>query len=191
MKKISIYPLILIAAQPVFAERFELPTRSLDGNWWLSIDQEQRLGFLAGYFCCSYFDLKNQKYSRMSWRNIEPQITEYYNNKSNSKQVIIQNIIKLFVEKNNSPSKPNSKKYSFFDGEYWRQSDRPHKIGFIEGYVNCWNTNKVPLMNSDGVEQWVLRLDKWYGIRIDDPSEINEKRVDAKIPIVMLLVKNK
>jgi hypothetical protein len=193
MKELAAFSIILIVAQTSSANQIETAKQQYNGNWWSSIDHERRLGFLAGHFCCSYYDLKDVNYAHLSWRNIEPNITHYYENKPDQKSLSVTEVIKLFITNSNFiPSQGKQKKYRLFDGEYWRQSERSHKIGFLEGYVNCWNSNKVqPLVFKYGIEEWVSRIDKWYGININDPSEINEKRVDTKIPSVMPLVMNK
>lgn len=79
-----------------------------------------------------------------------------------------------------------TEKYGFFDGEYWRQSSGDLRLGFVEGYIECWQSEKFGGAHySKAAREYVAEISRWYRVRDDDDAAIDEKRSDAKIPAVL------
>jgi hypothetical protein len=168
------------------------PCVAYDGNWWISSTKERRLGFLAGYGDYSVYDADQKQLANISWYVLEPKITAFVeSNKSNLKMSVAQLIAAVA---RSQAADPNDKyaqhfpgKHGFFDGEYWRMSPPDHRTGFVEGFVDCYQS-LIPTKNgfSRTALLYAQDISKWYGVHDSDPGLINSQRTDAKIADVLL-----
>jgi hypothetical protein len=69
-----------------------------------------------------------------------------------------------------------------FDGEYWRQAEPAHRLGFIEGYVECLRTEATGGARfSEPAASYVAQLSAWFGIKAGDPGVVRADRAATKI----------
>jgi hypothetical protein len=169
---------------------------SYDGKWWNSVSKDQRTEFIAGYIDCASDDAGQLNLANASWNLLEPKITKFYReNASNLMKPVITVLLQITLQERPQKRKDGevfSEKHGIFDGEYWRQIMDEERLGFIEGYLACQKQYNKPAASFSREAQWyVTQISNWYGIRADNPSEINEKRSSKKIADVLFLFKDK
>jgi hypothetical protein len=168
-----------------------------DGAWWNSVSVQHRTGFLAGYIDCALNDAGEKQYEAVAWNVAEQAVTKRYSAHAAELKTPVSSMLVQFVkEQKPGPIQPGGEvypgKHGIFDGEYWRQSPPEHRLGFIEGYLE----RHAKIANS-GVSYaqpaafYVKQISNWYGIRADDPGEINAKRSPRKIADVLYLFREK
>jgi hypothetical protein len=82
-------------------------------------------------------------------------------------------------------------KHGVFDGDYWRQSSDEHRRGFVEGYLECREqVVSQPAKFSRACDKYVQQVSNWYGVDVEDPAAINERRVTAKIATVLFTLRD-
>lgn len=159
---------------------------SHSGRWWLAAPREERLGYLAGYIDCATTDAGKQRLA-VGWYSLEPKITKYYGRGASVVARPAWEILKELAAA--EPANPSNRggesypgKHGMFDGEYWRQSPPDHRLGFIEGYLDCRTVEEVSgVRYSKATAAYVARLSEWFGIEADDPSEVRADRAEVKI----------
>src|SRR5262249_27861355 len=93
-----------------------------DGNWWLSVDKDQRLGFVDGYIDCYVFVRKGPLPFLESPYQYEQRVTEHLKNHVADRSKPVTQVLEAIVAK--PVTKPSGKwgeKHGYFDGDYWRQ----------------------------------------------------------------------
>ncbi len=169
---------------------------SYDGKWWHAASKDERTGFLAGYIDCAVYEAGHNQLAGASWNVLEPKVTKYYDTHVSELQIPVESVlVKLGSQERpqkNSGGENYHEKHGIFDGEYWRQSAPAHRLGFIEGYLVCQKAESKPTATfSKGADWYAAQISQWYGVRADDPGEINPKRVDRKIANALYLLKDK
>jgi len=163
---------------------------ALDGTWWHTASKDQRTGFLAGYIDCAVYDGKEKDLVNVSWNVVEPMVTAFYDSHSDQIHALVASVF-LNVSRGQKQDSDGGEQYAgrhgIFDGEYWRQSTHDHRLGFVEGYIDCIQTvpaNKAHF--SRDAELYVTRLSRWYGISDQDPGILNNSRARTKIADALL-----
>ncbi len=157
----------------------------------MSAPIEERNGYLAGYLGCALYDAGKTSLREVRWSILEKTISERYANGSESLSTPVGALaVKLGTLQ--PPPVPDSaaerytEKYGFFDGEYWRQSSEDLRLGFVEGYIECWQSEKIGgAQYSRPPKEYVVEISRWYRVRDDDDTAIDRQRSDAKIPAVL------
>ncbi|MGD0860980.1 MAG: hypothetical protein ABR912_16935 [Terracidiphilus sp.] len=172
-------------------------TKKYNGDWWRSVPKEERTGFLAGYTDCAVYDAGQKQLAEISWNVLEPKVTDYYNGHASELRTPAATLfVKLSplqhtqTESDKGESFPG--KHGIFDGEYWRLALPDHRLGFLEGYLECQRQNNKPVANFSHPAVWYAdQISQWYGVKADDPGEINPKRTDKKIADVLYFFRTK
>ena len=186
MKKLIAFFLVFWCAG-VVAET----SRAHDGAWWISVSADRRTGFLAGYIDCAEFELGETQFAGVSWDAIEPEITNYFNSQTQERGKAVTSELVRFVKKdktgkNREGGEKYPEKHGIFDGEYWRQSTPDHRLGFLDGYKECQLKRGHPTAVSRHDSAWYAsQISLWYGVKADDPGEINARRSNRKIANVI------
>jgi hypothetical protein len=158
----------------------------LDGNWWLSIADDQRVEFLAGYMDCYAADVGD--YNRTlqeSWYTYAPKITRYY--ADNPKNICRRATRVLFDVRSKNPPQPLkggeiwTEKHGPFNGEYWREMKTPVRIAFVEGYLACLREHLPSRAKrfSKAAQTYSDEVSRWYGI--DAADRASPKLIDVPI----------
>lgn len=145
-------------------------SRKLDGNWWLSIEANERVEFLAGYIDCytSDFGDKNRTFPE-SWYAYAPRITRYYT--QNPQKVTRRASSVLLDVRSKTPPKPQkggevwTEKHGFFNGQYWREMGAAERTAFIEGYLACYREHlpSRPERFARSAETYAGEISQWFG----------------------------
>ncbi len=129
------------------------------------------------------------------WNTLEPRIAKYYDPHMSELQTpVVSVLVKLGLQgrPQSSGGENYPEKHGIFDGEYWRQSIPNHRLGFVEGYLACQRSDGKPAATFSRMAAWyAAQISRWYGVKADDPSEINEKRSGKKIGNVLYLLRDK
>ena len=115
----------------------------LDGHWWQTLYENEKVEFVAGYIDCYANDLgdKNNTFPE-SWDTYAPRITNYYGDHPEAANRLVTKV--LFDVRSKRPPKPQeggetwTEKHWFFDGEYWGQMGKGERDAFIQGYLACY-----------------------------------------------------
>lgn len=168
-----------------------------DGKWWVSINKDQRVGFLSGYADCAIFDVKKPGLSHFSAANEEPVLTKYYLDHVDAQTTEVESVLWTLWAGSKPIAYPTEgevykNKHGFFDGDYWRQATASHRLGFIQGYLYCQHKYSKPQAGFTNSPDWyVTQISKWYGLKSPDSDEVDESRIDKKIADVLLLLRDK
>lgn len=163
MSKRGITVLIIVASELVAAEGSSWMHRSgnvanddapanreiYDGNWWLSVSFDERLGFYSGYDDCYTFDVKGPPLSGkpLGWGPYDyvPAISEYYERHPQDRPLSLLEVI-VRIRKTASP-RPETKggevwrePHGYYNGQWWWQASDDTRIGYVKGYLWCYGT---------------------------------------------------
>lgn len=165
-----------------------------DGSWWLSLSKQEQLGFVEGYTACyqQLVDL-NGKFTESSLAYV-PRVTDYVQKHSSASAESVDSVLSKIA----SPPYANSlkdgpqgerwkEKWGYFDGDYWRQTPQSARVGFIEGFLECYanRTHHPDGSFSKSKIAYVSAISEWYGVKTDDDSIIRPDREATKIPDVL------
>lgn len=163
-----------------------------DGNWWRSVGIAERTGFLAGYLDCDISDAGDTQMRYVAWNVVEPKITEYYENRPSERNAPVALVLGKLAPPGlhaGTGGEAYPEKHGIFDGEYWRQSMPQHRLGFIEGYLECQRSAGKPVGRFSRSADWyVARISQWYGLKADDSADWN--RTPEKIANVLQLLRD-
>jgi hypothetical protein len=154
------------------------------------------LVFLAGYIDCVVYDAGKTQLADAQWNVLEVQISKYYSAHASEIQTPVAVLLMRFGNNQGKNAASGGESYpgkhGMFDGEYWRQVSPDHRLGFLEGYLECQKENNKPAATFSRSAVWyVAQISQWLGVKADDPSEVNPKRVDKKIANALYLLRDK
>lgn len=165
---------------------------TFDGSWWQSVEHDQRLGFVEGYVDCSALvSPKDQFYNGTSFEEIVKQGDAFYDRSVQDRVKPVPMVLRTVANPRPVKAVPRST-FGLFDGEDWRQGTRSFRLGFIQGYRNCYDSSedKKEERFTKSDEWYVQQISGWYGVSNDDPSAINPKRYKRMIAQVLFLLKD-
>jgi hypothetical protein len=165
-------------------------TTGYDGKWWLSVDSQQRTGFVVGYLVYYRFDTQGEVKFENSILLYVTRVNGYLRDHPDEQGKSIEDLLRAV----NSPQQRRKgpaagpvphEKYSIYDGEYWRESSLKARLGFVQGFLDCYSRygggkkGTFPKL----AEQYDLAITKWY--EITDDGDINAEKSSEKIPNVL------
>ncbi len=157
------------------------------GAWWQSAPPDEQRGYLAGYIDCAVWDGGLSRLGKLSWFALAPKVSARYAKRADTSTLLVSTVLKELVNAEPISSAGGGGeeypgKHGFFDGEYWRQSQPEHRLGFIEGYVDCWRTEGIGgAQFSKPSGKYVDQLSDWFGINAGDPGVVRADRANTKI----------
>jgi hypothetical protein len=165
-----------------------------DGRWWLSVPKEQRRQFSEGYMNC-YAELPKRdiQFDESSY-TYEARLTDYLKGHSESLSEPVEGLLWKMARppyaqpvKNVPAAEKWNEKWGYADGDYWRQSRDEGRLGFIQGFLECYSNHSTAAQGtfSKSREWYVGAVSRWYGVKSNDPGEINPRRKTIKIPAVL------
>jgi hypothetical protein len=165
-----------------------------DGNWWLSVDKDQHLGFVDGYMDCYVFVRKGPLPFLESPYQYDERVTEHLKNHVADRGKPVTQILEAIAAKPPMTRITGKwgEKHGLYDGEFWRQTLPSGRVGFVQGFLECQRKDGKAVARFSRSDDWyVAQISRWYGIKEDDPAEINEKRESKKIADVLYTFKDK
>jgi hypothetical protein len=189
---------LLIAASVITAVGQERG-KAYDGAWWSTATEDSRLGWLAGYIYCATSKVGNKELGLISWYTLEPEVTKFYSANPNESKRPIPDVVAQIIARpamralmnERAKDKGGEPQPHFFDGEYWRQGLPDEREGFIQGYLACYGELKTRTARFSKPYSWyVSEISKWFGVKEDDPAEIDSKRESVEIATVLFKFKD-
>lgn len=169
-----------------------------DGQWWLSINERQRMNFLYGYVTCANGLAKLDVRFDESVLTYAPRLTTYL---KEHPEASTDSVEKLLWKIANPPYSRMVKHpgkgedvgdWGGMDGDEWRNASEAEQNVLIRGFLECYmkRTKQEQGTFSRPIEYYVAAITKWYGTRInpddpDDHSQVDPKKVDTKVPEVL------
>jgi hypothetical protein len=171
----------------------------VDGRWWLSISEDERVGFLEGYLGCYLNDAKGTVKFVESTFTYEQRFSNYLqSNLGEQSKPVDEILLKIaalpYAQRDTVP--PGGQewegKYGYLDGDYWRRSQQPHRLGLVQGFLHCYSRHVELAQDtfSKPVSSYVEAISNWYGVRANDPGEIDMQRIRVKIPEALFRFKD-
>jgi hypothetical protein len=163
-----------------------------NGEWWMSTNSDQRVGFVVGYIDCYVFVLKGPQTFLESWYEYQKRVDEYYHGHPSERGKPVSQALGVVASYPASrPAKKWAERHGFFDGEYWRQSVPSQRLGFVQGFLDCQNEHEASPARYSRPDSWyVSESSEWYGVKSEDPGEVNAKRSGKKIADVLYLFRD-
>jgi hypothetical protein len=169
-----------------------------NGDWWLSVNERQRKGFVHGFVLCysqlADHQLFQESYAAYSTR-LQEYLREHAQQSSESMNVLLlrmaappyaRPVRRTRSEGNDTPKQLDAKWGAHEDADDWR-AGRDWDLGYIQGFLECYakDTKSKYGTFSRPADWYVKAISDWYGIKDDDPDSIDAKREKDKIPEVL------
>ena len=173
-----------------------------DGRWWLSIDQQQRDGFVYGFVVC-YSNLVDHKLFQESYRTYTTRLNGYLRAHPESLAEPVENTLRSMASPpfakpvhrpapNETPKEYTVKWGANNDGDEWRGATS-WNLGYVEGFLECYSRDTKSEYGtfSKPPEWYANAIANCYGVKADDPAKINPSRENEKIPEVLFRFRDK
>lgn len=181
----SIRKFVLVVAVAMLGCQMSTPAWStdvLDGNAWRTWTQDERDGFVTGYYDCYVFE-KGQKGPAGARREWIDAISDYYEvHPDNLKQSIGNAFVATASQR--PRMEVSARRDSIFDGDLWRQMSNADRLRYVQAYMAC-RFSEFGLRPSRDAENYASRVSRWFGIDKNDVGVINLERADLKIGDVL------
>jgi hypothetical protein len=162
-----------------------------DGSWWKAAPPEERRGFLEGYIDCHTYDLgRGRSYDESTYvyaQRIDEDVQGDLQDLHTPVVTLLQREHRPAVIGANAIGKLKLR-HGYHNGEFWRSSEAPLKLGFIEGYLWCQSHEVHSSSNlrfSKPPSEYVKLISKWYGTSDSNERLINPERKSVAIPDVL------
>ncbi len=169
---------------------------SYDGQWWLSIGEHQRVGYVRGFSNCYVELVDRAAFDSGSLRLYSASLTKYLQDhpesRSESAESILIKVNTLLPKKKKSSAPPNetpeelaAKWGAHNDGDDWRGPDT-FQLGYVQGFLECYSkrTQQKYGRFSKTPKWYVDAIANWYGTG-PDPEQLNPDRENEKVPEVL------
>jgi hypothetical protein len=174
-----------------------------DGQWWLSVDQRQRDGFVYGFVVC-YSNLVDRKLFQESYRAYATRLNGYLQAHPESLAEPVESTLRRVASPpfakpvqrasvpNETPKESAAKWGANNDGDEWRGATS-WNLGYVQGFLQCYSRHTKSEYGtfSKAPEWYANAIANWYGVKADDPEEINVSRRNEKIPEVLFRFRDK
>lgn len=163
-----------------------------DGPWGLSVNREERLGFLNGIADCRAFHLGQRLSANRSAVEDEQLLANFYQKNPSLLTKPVLQALEQF-DSTEGEGRPSGGQgwshvpHAYWDGLWWKGSSRSERLGFVEGYISCLKERpgRPPTVFSKPPGEYVRRISEWY--KLDDATHsIDPVREEEKIANVLL-----
>jgi hypothetical protein len=126
-----------ITRQAIGQQRF-------DRKWWTSVDSDEQQGFIIGFSDC-YGDTLRRKVTSDA-TNVEflKAMNDFYTthtdqNPTEVPELVIRLSRTLKSSVHHLPgAEVWNEPHGYLDGQYWNESTEKERLGFLEGYIKCY-----------------------------------------------------
>ncbi len=189
--------LSLLALSSYCATGQQKPEKAYNGHWWLAITQQERSGFLNGYFDCYTYEYKGPaRFTNRPPAIARDLVTKFYKENPSRLNDLVSNVFLGLRDRpgetiTDGDGEPIRGPHGFYHGLYWMEiSDYPgpqlEQRGFVEGYLACHarlGHNKGGTFSKPAAE-YVRLITQWYGFK-RATGDINAKRQPTAIADVL------
>jgi hypothetical protein len=165
--------MLLVLTAHALAQNRPINQQRFDGQWWISAAPEEQQGFVAGYGDCYDEDVKGPTKSNGRLFEYPQAVTDFY--KKHPQQIatplrqVLWNVFTTLETK--YPAQPGGEvwdePHGFFDGQYWKESVPKERVGYIEGYLLCYENEmkRPPAHFSKGAREYVELITNYFSDR--------------------------
>ena len=164
-----------------------------EGNWWMSAPKFEQIGYVEGQEDCDSFARGAAPSDSDAREPHRAFLNEFYSTDLAHRTVAVYDALhrawpKLHDAKPSDAAKPDSSAaqqpelHGDFDGLFWRDTRRPERLGFLEGYLACY-VHTAPRRRatySKSPEEYLNLLDTWFHLT-DREEDVDPKFENAKI----------
>lgn len=159
--------------------------KRFDGKWWTSLDSDEQYGFIVGFIDCYQDTLRRKIRSRATTQEYQRALDQFYAKHTDKNSVPVTDLMVTLVQtlKTSTHYLPGgevwTEPHGFLDDQYWRESTDKERIGFLEGYIHCYQKymRRPQVRFSRTAEEYSELLSKYF----DDPAvdHTDEKIADV------------
>jgi hypothetical protein len=162
---------------------------SRNGHWWLVVSQERRVGFVAGYVDCDVYEAGETRLAEVSWEGLAVDVARVLEAEPGGRgRPVSAALLERAPRHKRSVLEGGEtypEKHGIFNGDYWRVAAPDHRLGFVEGYLECREAiGKRGARFSRPPEQYVEEISRWYEARSESLA-VRTRRGDEKIANVL------
>lgn len=158
--------------------------KPFDGNWWLAASQRQRLGYMEGDNDCSVFEWQGRAVAWDVFKTYQEFVTQYYAIDASHRSQSVFAVLRLAdarihtkTHDGDLPSEPHGD----YDGLFWRESFDHERLGFVQGYLQCYaHKTEGRATFSKSPQEYVTALNTWYHLK-DAERDVDPKFENVKI----------
>jgi hypothetical protein len=186
--------LLLVCCLSLNVLASDQPTR-YDGQWWLSISERQRVGYVRGFSIC-YLELVDRTAFdggslRLYSTSLTTDLQNHPESRSESAESILLKVNKLLPRQksssppNETPEELAAKWGANNDGDDWRGPDM-FQLGYVQGFLDCYSKHtRLEYGTFSRTPKWYVdAIANWYGTG-PDPEQLNPSREKTRIPEVL------
>lgn len=143
---------------------------SLDGKWWSTAGSEEQQGVINGFIDCYQGTLRRYNKSGAAIEEYQKALTQFYAEHSDQNSTTVTEVMFRLVKtlKSNVKHLPGgevwTEPHGFFDDQWWRESTKKERIGFLQGYIACYEryVKKPRVRFSRTAEEYSELLTKYF-----------------------------
>ncbi len=160
------------------------PFHNSDGKWWLSIDSDERSGFINGAADCLTWSTREEGFNGTPEQLVD-KITKFY---KAHPEAVTRRVVDVWREVAKSEKYTKTPKdqgetwknaHWYLNGDWWGQINRWEEDGYIEGYLWCIDNRVVP--KTDSYSQSV----SFYRKKIDAYLETHPKAGNEAVAVIL------
>jgi hypothetical protein len=162
---------------------------SRSGHWWLEISQERRLGFVAGFVDCDVYEVGETRLAGLSWDDLAIDMAQMLATDAGQRGHPVSAVLLERAPRHKRSvlegGETYPEKHGIFNGDYWRVATPDHRLGFVEGYLECREAiGKRGARFTRSPERYREEISRWYEARSESLA-VRTKRGDEKIANVL------
>ena len=144
-------------------------------DWWLSITDAERSGFIVGFLDCYGAEHAGPaRFTTKSYDRYRDLVTNAFRRDSPRPGIAVAKVIELLGDKpgetaENPGGEPTTDPHSGNDGLYWMQmsvdtAGHDEQRGFVEGFLDCHSAadRDKSASFSKSADSYVALIDRWY-----------------------------
>src|SRR5687768_9067542 len=118
--------------------------KRFDRKWWIAAFPDEQQGFIVGFSDCYYDTLRRKIRSKATTGEFQEALNQFYARQGDQ----ISTTVPEFLERLFRTLRSNvqrqaggevwNERHGYLDGGYWNQSSDKERLGFLEGYIQCY-----------------------------------------------------
>jgi hypothetical protein len=154
-----------------------------DGHWWLSVEVEERSGFIEGAGDCLTWTARKPGFNAIS-RQLEPKVTRFYETHAARRALLVTEVWTLLERTPANQSPPQggevwSNAHWYLNGSWWRQSSETEQLGYVKGYLWCVQAEVTR------PRETYSRSAAYYGAKISAYAKSHPKADDEAVATIL------
>jgi len=149
-----------------------------DGQWWGTIQTQEKQGFVVGHEDCFVWEGKRTRTKSLAEKELVAALDAFYRKRGNSR-LSVPAAIKAIAGVAPWPDHPKpintggevwSEPHWYLDGTWWRGGSEVEHRGYVEGYLAC-KTDLTSQTFSKPAQAYAKDIDDFYARRARNESD--------------------